>query len=152
MFVRAGVVRSFGFTGRRGLRTGSRRPGGRSSAQSLVRVHQRGGRPGDDGGAADSSAADGRHPGSHPATAAGTSPAGRRSSHPGRSAVLLAPGPARVDARAAGSADVHVLVMRIYWSDKQPKSPDHATMHALMQDTAAWFKRVSRGRHHVTSG
>ena len=41
--------------------------------------------------------------------------------------------------------------MRIYWSDQPPASPDDATMRALMTDTAGWFKRVSRGRHHVTS-
>ena len=55
------------------------------------------------------------------------------------------------DDEAAVTARARVLVMRIYWSDAPPTSPDDATMRTLMKDTAAWFTRVSRGRHHVTS-
>jgi hypothetical protein len=51
----------------------------------------------------------------------------------------------------AGSTDAHVLVLRIYWSASPPLAPDDATMRDLMKATAAWFARVSRGRHHVTS-
>ncbi|MEO6512404.1 MAG: hypothetical protein ABIO16_15510, partial [Nocardioides sp.] len=55
------------------------------------------------------------------------------------------------DGAAAAPAGARVLVMRIYWSSEPPRTPDRSTMRALMTDTASWFKRVSRGRHLVTS-
>jgi hypothetical protein len=41
--------------------------------------------------------------------------------------------------------------MRVFWSGSPPKFPDTGQMKALMKDTAAWFARTSRGRHHVSS-
>ena len=132
-FARAGVARSFGFTRRRGLRSGSRRPGDAHVRRALFMCITVLSVMATIGGAADSSAAGGRHPGADPTSqaATGTCLAGRRSSHPGRSAVLLAPGSAPVSAGAAGSAGARVLVMRIYWTGRPPASPDYATMRAL---------------------
>ena len=56
-----------------------------------------------------------------------------------------------VSARAGVPGRTRVLVLRIYWSGKPPKVPDDAQMRGLMKETAAWFKRVSRGRHHLSS-
>jgi hypothetical protein len=104
-------------------------------------------------GAADSSAAGGRHPGSEPITQAGPGPASRASAAQAQDSVLSLSlrGLPRASSRAAVPASARVLVMRIYWTGSPPGSPDYATMRALMKDTAAWFERVSRGRHHVTS-
>ena len=57
----------------------------------------------------------------------------------------------RADAQTAVPAEVRVLVMRAFWSAEPPASPDRRTMRELMRQTGAWFQRVSRGRHHVTS-
>ena len=52
--------------------------------------------------------------------------------------------------RAGVPRKVRVLVMRVYWK-KAPKFPDTGQTKALMKDTASWFARASRGRHHVRS-
>jgi hypothetical protein len=56
-----------------------------------------------------------------------------------------------VRTRAGVPGRTRVLVMRVYWSGQPPKFPDTSQMRGLMKDTAAWFARVSRGRHHLTS-
>ncbi len=57
-----------------------------------------------------------------------------------------------VQARRVGvPSRVHILVLRVFWSSSPPKFPDTGQMKGLMKDTAAWFKRTSRGRQHVTS-
>ena len=52
-------------------------------------------------------------------------------------------------ARSRAPRHVRILVLRVYWSGQPPKYPDTSQMKQLMKDTAAWFKRVSRGRHRV---
>ena len=100
-------------------------------------------------GAPVSSAVDDRHP----ASQAGPGPVSRAVAARTQDAVpsFSLRGLPPVNAPAAVAASARVLVMRIYWSESPPRSPDQATMRGLMKDTAAWFKRVSRGRHHVTS-
>jgi hypothetical protein len=62
------------------------------------------------------------------------------------------PGLPDVAARAvAVPGRVRILVMRVFWADSPPKFPDTGQTRALMKDTARWFARTSRGRHHVTS-
>ena len=53
--------------------------------------------------------------------------------------------------RAAVPSRVRILVMRVFWSPSPPKFPDTGQTKALMKDTASWFSRASRGRHHVRS-
>ena len=53
--------------------------------------------------------------------------------------------------RAVVPSRVHILVMRVFWSSSPPKFPDTGQMKAMMKDTASWFARTSRGRHHVHS-
>ncbi len=48
-------------------------------------------------------------------------------------------------------AKVKVLVIRVHWNGAAPKFPSTGQMRGLMKTTAAWFARVSRGRHHVGS-
>ena len=54
-------------------------------------------------------------------------------------------------ARSRAPRHVRILVLRVYWSGQPPKYPDTSQMKQLMKDTAAWFKRASRGRHRVSS-
>jgi hypothetical protein len=56
-----------------------------------------------------------------------------------------------VSRSAAVPGRARVLAVRIYWSPKPPSYPDNATMRGLMKDTATWFARASRGRHHLSS-
>ena len=102
-------------------------------------------------GSTEASAADAAGPRSAPGASNGSRAGHAAESHDDtvvpRAVSWLPP----VSRSAAVPRRTRVLALRIYWSSKPPSYPDDATLRGLMKDTATWFARASRGRHHLSS-